>query len=79
MRCWNGKLRTLKGLFRDNEALNLIQNEISQVINYKIANTACDILKALKNRCYCEEPPLDRKQIHFHNGTLVRPHLTIPF
>ncbi len=70
VRCWNGKLRTLKGLFRDNEALNLIQNEISQVINYKIANTACDILKALKNRCYCEEPPLDRKHIYFQNGTL---------
>lgn len=70
VRCWNSKLRTIKGLFCDGEALNMIQNEISQVINYKIANTACDILKALKNRCYCEEPPLDRKHIHFQNGTL---------
>lgn len=70
VRCWNSKLRTIEGLFCDGEALNMIQNEISQVINYKIANTACDILKALKNRCYCEEPKPDRESIHFPNGTL---------
>ena len=70
VRCWNSKLRTIEDLFCDGEALNMIQNEISQVINYKIANTACDILKALKNRCYCEEPKPDRESIHFPNGTL---------
>lgn len=70
VRCWNSQLRTIEGLFCDGEALNMIQNEISQVINYKIANTACDILKALKNRCYCEEPKPDRESIHFPNGTL---------
>lgn len=72
VRCWNGKLRTLEGLLEDEKAMSIIQGDISQVINYRVADNSSSILRALKNRCYCQEPKPNKNTIHFPNGTLTK-------
>lgn len=67
-KCVNGLMYSERGHEPDEKLLKEIQEEISQFVKKDVSSRAVSLLRALKNFCYSEPPPLDPDRIHLHNG-----------
>ncbi|MEG1428109.1 MAG: hypothetical protein RSC76_10505, partial [Oscillospiraceae bacterium] len=69
-RCIHGRLCDTEGFLEDDVLLQQIQEELSPFIKTDLARKASTLLKALKNRCRADPPPLETGRLHLKNGTL---------
>lgn len=68
-KCINGRLYLAsRGFVPDGEVLADIQKQLEGHISKRLHRTAHDLLDALKNRCWMQEPPADPGRVFFRNG-----------
>lgn len=70
IKCINGQFYNIDGFINEDKVKNRIQSMIRPYINSQLAKNTESLLKALKNECYFELPPLNEKEIHLKNGVL---------
>ena len=68
-KCINGRLYLASRSFvPDAEVLSEIQKQLEGHLTKRLHRTAQDLLGALRNRCWTQEPPADPGRVFFRNG-----------